>query len=405
MVDSDDPGTPFGERLLRHRKRAGMSRPVLGGLLGRSGEWVKGLETGRLLTPRLPLLLRLAEVLGVSDLAELTGDERLSAATYTKAAHEQLPAVARALATHAVDIGDGPADVTGLSERVAQTWQLWHGARRHRTAIAGLLPGLLQDARTTVRRAEGAERRQALVAEAQVYHLAQLYLSFQPAPELVTLTGDRAVLAAQDADDPIAMAAAAWYLNHVYRDAGQQHEARVQLALDTAQLLTPERNEEERALFGLLHLAVALSHAKVGREGDAWRHWDHADWAAAALGDHYVHPWLMFGRGTVDAYAVTMLVDLARAGEATRRADRLELDTIPSTTRRSFHLIETARAYHQRHEHLASVTLLRRAYDEAPDTSRFNMFTRSAVLDLAEHGGATVRPDARTLARELRLTA
>lgn len=401
---NNDPGAPFGERLRRHRERAGMSRPVLGGLVGRSGEWVKGLETGRLLTPRLPLLLRLAEVLGVEDLAELTGDERLSAATYTKTAHEQLPAVARALATYTVIPTDGPADVDRLGERVRQAWELWHGARRHRTAVAGLLPGLLDSARVTVRRAEGGERRRALALEAQTYHLAQLFLSFQPAPELVALTGDRAMMAAQDADDPAAMAAAAWYLNHVYRDAGQQHEARVQLALDTAQLLSPERNEEERALFGLLHLAAALSHAKVGREGDAWRHWDHADWAASALGDHYVHPWLMFGRGTVDAYAVTMLTDLARGGDAARRADELELDSIPSATRRSFHLIETARAFHQRREQLASVTLLRRAFEESPDTSRFNLFTRSAVLDMAERGGATVRPAAEALARELQLS-
>jgi transcriptional regulator with XRE-family HTH domain len=402
MVSNDEP---FGERLQRHRKRAGMSRPVLGGLVGRSGEWVKALETGRLLTPRLPLLLRLADVLGVVDLAELTGDERLSAATYTKAAHEHLPAVARALATYRIDNTDAPADVAGLSARVEQTWELWHGARQQRTAIAGLLPGLLQDARDTVRRAEGLDRRRALAAEAQVYHLAQLYLSFQPVPELVTLTGDRAMTAAQDADDPVAMAASAWYLNHVFRDAGQQHEARVQLALDTAQLLNPERSKEERALFGQLHLAAALSHAKIGREGDAWRHWDHADRAAASLGEDYVHPWLMFGRGTVDAYAITMLVDLARGSEAARRADQLELDTIPSATRRSFHLIETARAYHQRRDYLASVTLLRRAYDESPDTSSFNLFTRSAVVDLAEHGGATVRSDAQSLARELQLSA
>lgn len=405
MTNDVEPGTPFGDRLQRHRKRAGMSRPVLGGLVGRSGEWVKALETGRLLTPRLPLLLRLADVLGVTDLADLTGDERLSAATYTKAAHEQLPAIARALASYTINGTDEPADVAGLSTRVAQTWELWHGTRRQRTAIAGLLPDLLRNAGTTVRRVEGADRRAALALEAQVNHLTQLFVSFQPAPELVFLTCDRAMTAAQDADDPVAMAAAAWYVNHVYRSAGEQHEARVQLALGTAQLLDPERNTEERALFGLMHLAAALSYAKIGREGDAWRHWDHADRAAAALGDDYVHPWLMFGRGIVDAYTVTMLVDLARGSEAVRRADRLELGSIPSATRRSVHLIETARAYHQCREYLACVTLLRRAHDESPDTSGFNLFTRSAVLDLAEHGGATVRPDAQALARELQLTA
>ncbi|HEX4702801.1 MAG TPA: helix-turn-helix transcriptional regulator [Pseudonocardiaceae bacterium] len=398
---ANDTVIPFGERLRRHRQRAGMSRPVLGGLVGRSSEWVKALETGRLLTPRLPLLLRLAEVLGIADLAELTGDQRLSAATYTKNAHEQLPEVAKALAVYTIASNDGPADVAGLEARVRQLWELWHGARRHRTAVAGLLPTVLFDARITVRQAEGNDRRRALAAQAQVYHLTQLFLSFQPVPELVALTSDRAMTAAQDADNPVAMAAAGWYANHRFRDAGEQQEARTQLAMDTAQLLDPERSTDERALSGLLHLAVALSYAKVGHEGDAWRYWDNADQAARGLGDGYVHPWLMFGRGMVDAYAVTMLADLAHGGAAARQADRLDLDTIPSATRRSFHMIETARAYHQRREYVACIHLLRRAYTEAPDTSRFNIFTRSATLDLVEHGGSTVRHDARELAHDL----
>ncbi|GAB3465090.1 hypothetical protein GCM10027436_77720 [Actinophytocola sediminis] len=87
------------------------------------------------------------------------------------------------------------------------------------------------------------------------------------------------------------------------------------------------------------------------------------------------------------------------------RADRIDLDSIPSVTRRSFHMIETARAFHQQREPLASVTLLRRAFETSPDTSRFNLFTRSAVLDLAENGGTTVRPDAKALARELHLVS
>jgi transcriptional regulator with XRE-family HTH domain len=397
----------FGERLRRQRTRTGMSRPVLAGLVGRSAEWIKALETGRLLPPRLPLLLRLAEVLGIDDLAELTGDQRLSRATYTKNAHEQLPGVARALATYSVaPAADEPPDVAGLVARVRQLWELWHGARRHRTAVAGLLPGLLADARATVRRTDGADRRRVLVAEAQIYHLTQLFLSFQPAPELVVMTGDRAMTAAQDADDPAAIAAAAWYVNHVYRDAGQQHEARVTLALDTAQLLAPDRDDEQRALWGLLQLAVALSNAKIGHDGEAWRYWDAADRAVKALPAGYVHPWLMFGRGMVDAYSVTMLTDLARGGEAVRQADRLDLDAMmPSTTRRSFHLIEGARAYHQRRENVACVHLLRSAYDESPDTALFNLFTRSAAVQLAETGGATVRRDAAELARLLGVAA
>jgi transcriptional regulator with XRE-family HTH domain len=406
MVD-DLANRSAGQRIKYFRERAGMSRPVLGGLVGKSAEWVKAVETDRLLTPRLPMLLRLAEVLGVADLATLTGQPRLSTATYARSAHEQLPGVVRSLVSYPMTGAEvSPDQLADIEQRVSQVWQLWHTTKRQRTAIAGLLPGLLTDTRLAARRMEGPLRRRAQRALAQTYHLTQLYLSFQPVPELVSMTGDRAMTAAQDADDPRAMATAAWYMNHVYRDAGQQHEARVELALNTAALLRPrDGDDEERSLWGLLQLAVALSHAKVGHEGDAWRYWDLASGAARSLPAGYHHPYLIFGQGMVDAYAVTINNDLMRTGEATRAADQLDLAAMPSATRRSFHLIETARAYNQRREHLATVHLLRKAYDESPDTARFNLFTRSTLVDLTERGGATIRDEVRELATRLELVS
>jgi hypothetical protein len=91
----------------------------------------------------------------------------------------------------------------------------------------------------------------------------------------------------------------------------------VQLALDTATLLRPEDNTEDRALWGLLELAVALSYAKLGQDGNAWHYWDQAHAAARALTDGYVHPYLLFGIGMVEAYAITMHTDLMRGREAT----------------------------------------------------------------------------------------
>jgi hypothetical protein len=379
-----------------------MSRPVLGGLVGKSSEWVKAVEAGRLLTPRLPVLLQLAQVLQIGDLVDLVGDERISTASFGKTAHPNLPTIADALARYPLTASDEPVDVANLAGRVTQAWTLWHGTRSHRSAIATLLPDLLHDARTTVRRTDGLDRRAASRALAQTNHLAQLYLSFQPAPDLVTLTGDRAMTAAQDADDPAAIAAAAWYVNHVHRDAGQQHEARVQLALDAIALLTPER-DSDRAEWGLLHLAIALSFAKVGQEGRAWHHWDRADEAVKALPEGYVHPWLMFGRAMVDTYAVTILVDLMRGGEAARRADQVDMTAMPSATRRSYLLIEAARAYHQERENVAVMHLLGQAHDEAPETARYNLFARATVADLAEHGGGMVRRNAAALAESMGL--
>lgn len=406
-VHTDNPiPSTFGQRVKRARERAGLTRPVLGGQVGRSAEWVKALENGRFQMPRLPLLLKLADVLGVEDLSELTGDERLSSVSYGKAAHTALPAVKAALTSyHFTNSDEEPESADALAARVRQAWQMWHGFGDHRTRIAILLPDLLADCQYAARTLEGTARRRALVALAQTYHLAQLYLSFQPTPELVMLTGDRSMTAAQDADDPHAIAVAAWYMNHVFRDAGERHEARVDLAMKAADLLDHERGPEDLALWGLLHLAAALSYAKVGRRGDAERYWDRANEAAKRLGDGYAHEWLIFGKGMVDAYAITMNTDLVRSGPAVEVAKRIDLAPMYSATRRSFHLVESARACHLQGEDVAVVHLLKKAYKESPETVRFNLFARSTVVELAAGNNTMIRDDAQQLARNLGISA
>lgn len=404
-TDMPGPNALFGKNVQRIRERNGQTRAVIGGLIGRSAEWVKAVEKGRLGIPRLPLLLRLADVLGVRDLAELTGDERLTAASYSRTAHTALPAVEEALTTYQFNGADEePERVESLRSRVRQAWQLWHGSGAHRTNVAVVLPDLLADLQHAARVYADVDRRRVLVALAEAYHLAQLYLSFQPAPELVMLTGDRAMTAAQDADSPRAIACAAWYLNHVFRDAGERHEARVDLAMKAADLLRHEDAPDAIARRGLLHLAAALSYAKVGRKGDAERFWDQADAAAKRLGDGYAHPYLIFGRGMVDAYAITMNADLVRGREAIESAEAVDVAPMQSATRRSFHIIETARAYSMESEPVAVIHLLMKAHEESPETARFNLFARSAVVDLAETGPATVRGDARFLRQEMGLS-
>lgn len=397
-------GKPAGERIRYFRERAGMSRPVLAGLTGKSPEWVKAVETGRLKVPRIELLLRIAEILEVADLSELTGDQRLSVAHFGKARHESLGAVSRALADYMLAPPDTePVAAPDLAARTSRAWALWHGSARQRTAVSAVLPPLLRDAKDSARRLDGGGRRSALRSLAQAYHLAQLYLSFQPVPDLIMLCGDRAMQAAQDADDPVSIAAAAWYLNHVFRDAGEQSEARISLAAAAARLLRPADSADDLALYGLMQLACALSLAKTGHAGEAWGYWDEASLAARSLGTGYAHPWLIFGPGMTEAYAVTMHADLMQGGHAVRQANRLRLASMPSVTRCSFHLIESARARSLhgrtvRPDPVAIISLLEQARDTSPDTAEFNLFTRSWAAEAAERGDGAVRDRARELA-------
>lgn len=150
----------------------------------------------------------------------------------------------------------------------------------------------------------------------------------------------------------------------------------MQLALDSAKLLRPQNSLEDRALWGLLQLAVTLSYAKMGNDGNAWNYWDQTYTAARSLTDGYAHPYTLFGINIVEAYAIAMNADLLRGRWAARQADRLNIDTLPSATQRSFHLLATARVYQRRR-------------------------ARSIVLELAQRGGATIRAEVDDLSRKL----
>jgi transcriptional regulator with XRE-family HTH domain len=394
----------FGQRVQRHRTRRGITRNILAGLVGRSPEWVKAIENDRIGMPRLPRLLRLAEALGIDDIAELTGDERIARSQYAKRAHGCLDTIRTSLVTSPVTDGpDEPVDTAGFAARVAAAWTAWHSSREERSAVAPLLPGLLADGRRAMRLVGGTERREMARQMTQVYHLAQLFCTFQPAPELVYMTSDRAMLAAEDADDPAAMAGAAWYLNHVWRDAGEAADARVEIALRVADMLRSESSQEHRALYSLMHLAAALSYAKTGREAEAWHHHDKAQRAARDIGG-YTHPWLMAGVGMVEHYAVTIHLDLQRPAQALEAARTIDPSALPSRTRKSRYLVEIARAHHQLGADDAAVYQMSKAREASTDTFGFSLFAKSMVSEMLPRASASSAEDVRDLARTLNLT-
>jgi transcriptional regulator with XRE-family HTH domain len=392
---------PFGARLRYLRERRGLSREVFGGLIGRSADWVKAVENGRLLMPRLPLLLRIAKVLHVRDLATLTGELSIPTGEWDKASHDQTPTVVKTFLATTINPPQQEPDLPALTGRIDSAWRRYVSSPDPKTAIADALPALLTDARAAVRTLDGTQRRRALAELARVYSLTQCFFAYQPAAELVWLAADRAMIAAQDADDPLAVAAAAWYYGEIYREIGQP-ELSLTTALDCAELLDPTSDAEQRVRWAHLQMCAALSEAQLGNAGDAWRYWDLSSQAVTTLGPTYRHPWLRFGRADVDGFALRMEVRLVRPGQALRRADALDLSAQPGPYKRAWRLLDAAEAHHMRKDKAGAVYMIRRAHHEAPGTVRFSMFARQALMELSERRSA-VRDDARQLATHIGL--
>jgi transcriptional regulator with XRE-family HTH domain len=148
MLD-DLAGKRTGERIQILRERKGLSRPVLAGLVGMSASWLKGIEQGRRLPPRLPVLVKLAEALAVGDVALLAGTDMdlgaasVPVASFARIPHEAVPAIRDAVRDPMLSVPNGPADVEALASRAADAWRLWHTSREHRTDVGRILPRLV----------------------------------------------------------------------------------------------------------------------------------------------------------------------------------------------------------------------------------------------------------------------
>ena len=139
MLD-DLAGKRTGERIQILRERRGLTRAVLAGLVGMSTSWLKGIERGTRLPPRLPLLVKLAEALGQRDITVLAGTDMdigdgtsIPLSSFARIPHEAIPAIRDAVREPLLSLPAAEPDVTALAARTADAWRLWHTAVAHRT--------------------------------------------------------------------------------------------------------------------------------------------------------------------------------------------------------------------------------------------------------------------------------
>lgn len=385
-----------------------MSRPVLAGLVGRSSEWLKAVENGRLQQPRLSMLLRIARVLELRDLAELTGNGyAVPVEIFAGEQHAALTYVQAALTDYRLMSDSRPVDVFHLEQRLRQAWDVRHSSPDHRTQLGALLPSLIRDAQHAVRADRG--NRNARRVLAGVYQLADFYVAYQPAPELVWMVADRALSEGYEADDPYVIACGAWAMTQALRDSGRWEEALAQ-ARTATERLSPYLQRDDtpddwRGISGALHAEVAYVYGRRGRYGDAWSYWEKAEVIARQLGPRYRHVQTSFSMPVMAAHATTLGVELHRPGEALGSARGLDADRIASVPRRARHFIEVARAHIQRDEPVAALTLLDKSQRTASETIRFNGYAREMLHGLRNKPPAGMRNDVNELCQRIGFAA
>ncbi|MFH8736811.1 helix-turn-helix domain-containing protein [Streptomyces sp. NPDC017964] len=399
----DRPTLPVGGRIRHHRQRLGRTQAVIAGLCGVTEDYLSQIERG-LKTPSPDVLTRIAAELSVS-VGTLLGDPAEPSTDLPRSASDD---VVHALLRHHSALSTTPAAAHDLRSRVDDLWHTWQTSPTRFTEAESVLPGLIGDVETTVRArrfgTDPTERRETMRAAADLYGLLRSYCRRAGRLDLSLMVADRALRAAEDADDPLRIAAASWNLGHVLLSQPGDEQAASDVAMRAADdLQRTLTTAEADAVRGALELVAVVADARTRR---AWAARDRLNERvlplASRAGEGNVQ-WTVFGPTNTELHAVSVEMLDGDAVEGLRLADQVDTAGLPSQERKFTFVLEVARCYDLRREDAAVLVHLLELEDLAPEDLQRSPLARELVVSLVQRSRSTYRRQATALAERLSL--
>ncbi|MFJ9752605.1 helix-turn-helix domain-containing protein [Streptomyces chartreusis] len=400
------PRLPVGQKVKYYRRKNGnRTQAAIAGLCGITERYLQQIEAGQKV-PSAEVLARLAAELGVP-LAALLTEEFAEEATVPLTA---APAVARALMGYGPSSSSDPERPALLRERVERAWRSWQSSKDRFTEADGVLPDLIGDVEHAVRayrRGNDARAlREVLRVAADLYGLLRSYCRRAGRLDLSLMVADRAIRAAEDADDPVRIAAAQWNLGHVllsHSEPGAIEEAKDVALHAVEQLRKSAATAKVKAVEGALELVAVVADARL-------RHWWKARQRlelralplAAEVGEGNVQ-WTVFGPTNVHMHAMSIEMLAGEAAEGLRVADQVDASLLPSRERQFTFGLEVARCYDLRRDDAAVLVHLLGLEELAPEDLARSPLARTMILDLQKRVRPTLRRQVTGLAERLQL--
>ncbi|MFE0106765.1 transcriptional regulator [Streptomyces sp. NPDC059009] len=221
---------------------------------------------------------------------------------------------------------------------------------------------------------------------------------------LTLLVADRAVRAAQDADDPVRIAAARWNLGHVllsHPDLDAADEAKdVALAAVDELRRQPAPTKDARAVQGALELVAVVADARRRRPEQARdRLHTKAEPLARAVGEGNAH-WTVFGPTNVGLHAMSIEMMAGQAATGLKVADHIDTTHLPSRERQ-FTCLEVARCHDLRREDAAVLVHLLQLEELAPEDLARSPLAQDMIRSLRKRVRPTFRGQVTDLADRL----
>ncbi|MFF0579922.1 helix-turn-helix domain-containing protein [Streptosporangium saharense] len=392
---------PIGERVRYWREKKQRKQAAVAGLCGITEEYLSQIERG-LKIPSLPVLHALAAELGVPLSALLDNIPKEAPRKENDVAQD----VTRALMGYGPARSSLPISSTVLRERVESAWRIWQTSPTRFTDAAAVLPSLIADTEHTLRvhrtGSDSVARRDTLRVAADLYFLLRSYCRRAGRVDLSLMVADRGLRAAEDADDPIRIAAAQWNLGHVLLADGE-HEGAEQIACLGIEQLAATRCEETVALAGALDLVAVVADARRKKWGSARRRLhDEAVPRARRAGEGNCM-WTVFGPTNVELHSVSIGMEAGEVTEALKIADQIDTSHLPSLERRFTFMLDVARCYDLRREDAAVLVHLIDLLQLAPEDLTRSPLAHNMVIRLRRRVRPTYRRQVDMLTERLGL--
>lgn len=362
----------IGTRVRYWRERRKLDRKQFADMVGRSTSWLDKIESGERDLARVPMIERVAEVLGVDPVVLTDGSRDLRARRCVDVSEVQ--AIRRALASYPAlrTLTQEAVKRTAVTRQASYLDHAWHMS--HFTVVARHLPELMADAQAAVQVATEADKVAAYRVLVTVYRLASSVLLKFKDDDVAWLAADRAMHTAMQIGDT-------WSLARATRSAARamtsihEHAQAIATLLAMADRMRNEVNAnaaELLSLHGMLYLAASITAARQEDTDLAREMHEEALAAAHAFQPHYNDHHTYFGVTNTQIHRVSALVRLHECGPALEFAATVSSRDVAtlSAERQSNYLLDLTEAHTGVGNYRQAVRMLGRAEQIAPEEVR-----------------------------------
>ncbi len=397
------PDIPTGQliRLYRiDRKKSTVNVATHAGITVR---YLEMIEAGTK-TPSLPVLRKLAKVLGVRT-STLIGEA--PSEDHEGPVNPRLAEMERALFTYrSLRLADGAElpSLAELNEQINTAWEAWFTSPNRYSDVLRMLPQLIVNSERAVHEHERSV--EACRQASEVYQLARPVLKKLGRVDLCGMVSDRAMRYAEETGDPLLIGAATWTLGHALLSDDMPAGA-LDVAIKGSEILEPLLPDGTPAHFSVYGGLLLVATIASGRTGDPWRAREllrePAEQAAQRVGDGHNYHHTVFGPTNVAIHRVTVEQEAGELSEALRLADEVDITRIPSLGRQTEHLYQVARAYECKGNDTAVFVHLLKAERLCPEDLQRSHTARSLVNTLVKRAKPSYASEVREFAARIGL--